>query len=298
MRQLNKFYFPRQDEKILVHTSHYDESGLLLKETAYNENGTFESETTYAYNENRQVIKEITTGIDEWDKTITEYHYQSDGKLLQERNVYPDGTFEHTDYFYEGDMTYITCYDVEGNILSKQEVKKENGKFISLVEKDSEKNIIQSKEMMYGKNGLEEKEIFILFQELKMEVSTWQYNENGDTTGSVTRYYTFDEYSKIEENDAFLTAKQTSADKKTRHESFYENYADPSENRKDISEFSENGLLLKSEALNPSEELFYCYEYEYNQLNEEIAVKKTVPYNFVKYFGHGYLFRYERDYYK
>ena len=84
-----------------ISSVHYDANGNMIEETTYNQNdATIFSKTNYRYNEDGNLIEELTTKGDAKTKTI--YRYDSTGNKKEMVSYKQDGTVDRKGiYMYE-----------------------------------------------------------------------------------------------------------------------------------------------------------------------------------------------------
>ncbi len=132
------------DHEETKHTEmQFDEAGNLVSEIKYQSNGMPEEKSTYAFNDNNELISETTYHAVEDFEERREIVRDEKGQVLRELKHYPDGSCDTTELTLneKGDVCEITVTDDEGTLETRQELNYDTkGNMIKQVKLDADGN--------------------------------------------------------------------------------------------------------------------------------------------------------------
>ena len=195
---------------------HYDANGNTVEETTYNQNdGTIFAKTNYRYNQDGNLIEEVTTKGDAKTKTI--YRYDSTGSKKEMVSYRQDGTVDRKGiYVYDSDnnlvesLGYLSdgrlyskelyAYDSSGNVVEqKNSISRftyaydEDGNMIEMIKYARDFNNLDSAEynianwIVFGYDSLENLTSEIVYKpDTTVKVrSTFEYDRKGNVSTEI-----------------------------------------------------------------------------------------------------------------
>jgi len=302
VKTLKKYFLKSDHDKVLVSEVQQDEQGKVLSETRYNENGVQESQTIISYNEKGNPVSEITTGDDEYEKSVTEFVYYDNGQLKQKRNVYNDNTFEHDDFIYEENSVITKSFDAEEVLLHIRKTFLENSKVTASEITDESGNLLESHYVFYNEKGEATKETALFCIENKLYVEETFYDNDGNVTAEIAKFYTGDEEEVVSEDENLLTEiTETAYINNKPIERKHENLLNSAGNRSEKWAYNENGTMTGHEMFGPNGELISSYTYEIDTNGMIVHEKKVYSATYLNEYGGGLspvqVFEYEREYF-
>lgn len=301
VKTLKKYFLKSDDEKVLISIVVLDENGNVSSETRFNENGAQESKTVITYNEKGLPTSEITSGDDEFDRSVTEYSYYENGQLKQKRNVYSDETFEHDDFTYEDGVAITRSFDADEILLNIRKTYSEKGKIISSEITDETDQLLEKHTLFYNENGDVVKETAHFMIENKMYSEETFYDADGKITSETAKFYFGDEEPVTEDDN--LLAEETETIYQNDHpvERKHINHMNSAGNRSEKWTYNENGILIRHEMFGPNDELISSYSYEIDSNGFIVHEKKVYSATYLNEYGGGLSpvqqFEFEREYF-
>lgn len=301
VKTVKKYFLKSDHDKVLVSRVEMDEHGKVVSETRYNENGMQESQTIISYNEKGHPLSEITTGDDEYERSVTEFEYYENGQLKQKRNVYSDNTFEHDDFCYEENCVITKSFDAEEVLLHARKTFSENGKIVASEIADEGDNLLESHTITYNEKGDSVKETALFCIENKLYAEETNYDSDGNVISETAKFFFGDEETVTEDENLLAEKTETIFNNNLPVERNHENYLNSAGNRSEKWAYNENGILTRHEMFGPNGELISSYSYETDANGMIIHEKKVYSATYLNEYGGGLspiqLFEYEREYF-
>lgn|GEM_PF-804193 len=169
----------------------FDESGNLVSEIAYSQDGSITDKIEYRYDQSGLLVETQVYGEDDEVLERKEVVRDNDGKIVRELTHYMDGSTDIQEYFYkdgkvligmevkddEGELEYAEKYFYEGDQMMKVE-RWDTGQELVFSQEDSYKNGLITNRKIWSSEEEEPYTIVIDFNETGKRVQELRYDSN------------------------------------------------------------------------------------------------------------------------
>jgi hypothetical protein len=225
-------------ESIAVHE--YNDDNLVILSSQFDENNELCQKNTFQYNENKKIVKKscfyglespeyATIYVYENEQLIREDSYDEDEfAFTEKRYAYNESNLisRQLEYDEDGNVLYDTCFDYNDKRLICKQIRNE------VLQKDRRTYIFE-----YDEANHKIKDLIYNFKDTLIAKTYYLYDDNGNV--AETEEENLDTY------------------RKTRYT-------------------YENNNCVKAEQLDKNEELMIWSEYEYNDQNDVTAIKNYI----------------------
>jgi len=142
------------DKEVLRSEKHTDANGNTLYEAEYDSSGELASIRRLKYNEQHQMVEESIEGPDDMVYEVHHFTYREDGKLLEERVEYADGSVSTGKLEYEDGITRILWYNEDDELEQSEETSEDkDGNLLFTLTRDADGNLLQKQEYQRDEKG-------------------------------------------------------------------------------------------------------------------------------------------------
>ena len=142
-------------QEYITSETEYNENNNIINEITYTPDGSIEQRYKYKYNSEGKLQEELLYYEDGEIADRKKYEYNDKGYLLKELIYYQDKTFDTIQYNYNADMNLIekTTVNSDGETDEKEIFEYSNGKVILNAIFDGEKNKFYETTFKYNEDG-------------------------------------------------------------------------------------------------------------------------------------------------